>query len=351
SNDNKGSRRVSNSYQPSSNYQEDRETDQKTEDSPSLFSVIADIIHVAAEINRESEPRKREQAYEREEYQDHKEYEEIASSYYNSKNDPAIRSVKMSIIDTSGKSTTYDIIKNIPENLPRKFNTQSGQLTANKPVYDYESDEDDSRDGYGGWTIKETNTKGYVGFRLTNGLLYSKDIGGLTNFSIVFANHYASKKRWSIDVGLGYSPMNLESELSKSIDGFYEGHAAFQHRWYSTPDYTWMGLYFLIGADLRFIAWGYNNPITTDVYNEWDEYVRTDIISSDGLTGFNLQTGFGWSFLQTKYAKFSAEVSANASVYGFDTWEGFTNDLFPASGHINLTLEAVFGGQRKMEIE
>jgi hypothetical protein len=183
----------------------------------------------------------------------------------------------------------------------------------------------------------------YVGLRINNSLVYSNDISGTTGASLVFATHATAKRRISFDFGLGYSPMSLESELSKSIDGYLEGHIGLQRRIYSTPDHTWMGLFLFFGFDVRFITWTYKNPLRTDVFDEYGNFVRTDNIHSDGLNGLGLHLGGGWSFLQTKYCKLSAELSLVGALYGLETWESFDNDVFPGSGQIRLTIEAILG--------
>ncbi len=179
------------------------------------------------------------------------------------------------------------------------------------------------------------------GIRINNSLIYSKDINGEIGSSFVIASHTAPKRRLSLDLGFSYSPMNLESKLSKSIDGYLEGHIGLQRRIYSTPDHTLMGLFMLFGADVRFIAWTYKNPIKTAVYDEFGNFISDELINSDGLNGLSFHLGAGWSFIQSKHIKLSAELCLLGAIYGFETWENFENDVFPTSAQVRLVLEAV----------
>lgn len=195
------------------------------------------------------------------------------------------------------------------------------------------------------WNYNEGKND-FFGIRLLSGLKYSSHYSGIAGGSLVYAMHRQPHKRKAAYLGIASLPMDERSDLFGSIDDISELHLGYQFRGYSTPDYTWMGLFAHIGCEVKALFWDYNNPIFSDVTNEWGEVVERETITSDGVMGFNGNVGLGWSFLQTRNAKFSVEASAHFNAYWLNTMTGFTNDVFSPDMELRLTLEAAFGGRR-----
>lgn len=198
------------------------------------------------------------------------------------------------------------------------------------------------------WTraTDEGNTNSYFGIRIISGLKYSSHYSGIAGGSLVFARHIEKQKRKAFYFGGASIPTDETSDLFGSVDGIGEIHAGYQFRGYSTPDHTWMGLFAHVGCELKTLFWNYNNPVYADVTNDWGELVEQETITSDGVLGLNGNVGLGWSFLQTRNAKFSVEASAHFNAYWVNTFNGFNNDLFSPDMELRLTLEAVFGGKQ-----
>jgi hypothetical protein len=179
----------------------------------------------------------------------------------------------------------------------------------------------------------------YLGLRVQSGLLYSSHYSNITGFSVALARHGKSKHRDAFKVGAAVIPTTAESDLGGSIGDIFQLHLGYQHRWYSTPDYTWMGLFLLAGFNVKLMFWSYRNAVYSNVYDEDGNLIETDKVTTDGLPGLLVDLGCGWSMLQGKYFKASLELIAGGTLYSPSTLEGFNNDVFVADAYIKAVFE------------
>jgi hypothetical protein len=183
----------------------------------------------------------------------------------------------------------------------------------------------------------------YVGFREMTSNRFSRNYTHSTGIGLLWINHY--EKRRALELALQGEVITTgeKSKLFGSIDQIFDIEAGVHWRRYSTPDFTFMGLYLKYGGDLNFLFWGYNNPPTSVVLDDQGDTLEVKTIQTDGLFGINADIGVGWSFVQTKRVKVSLELLAGGTVFWFKTFEAFRNDMFYPDGYIKAGVEVLFG--------
>lgn len=195
----------------------------------------------------------------------------------------------------------------------------------------------------GEWVVTEDNKVHYLGIKIFSGLKYSSNYANITGGSILWAYHFKKKQRASLHFGAAIIPTREDSDLFGSIDELDQIHLGYQHRIYFTPDHTIFGIYLPIDAVLKLMLWRYNNPIVTDVYGEDNEFLYSERITDDGLIGFSLGTGIGFSLMRLKRFRLSSEITLGGTFYSSETINSFTNDVFTSDGYLMLSLECDFG--------
>jgi hypothetical protein len=60
------------------------------------------------------------------------------------------------------------------------------------------------------------------------------------------------------------------------------------------------------------------------------------------LWGVGFNAAGGVSLIQTKFFRLSAETSIGTTLYLFDTWQGFKNDMFWGDLFAKIILEVTF---------
>jgi hypothetical protein len=136
--------------------------------------------------------------------------------------------------------------------------------------------------------------------------------------------------------------MGEKSRLYGSIDNSVALQLGFHMRRYSTPDFTFMGIYLKYGFDLTWLFWQYRNPVISETYNDRHEWLSTDTISTDGLFGTSADVGLGWSLLQLKHALISAEILGGGTLFWFKTFQGFKNDLYRPDAYLKASIEIAY---------
>ena len=193
------------------------------------------------------------------------------------------------------------------------------------------------------WRVRERKQWSYAGLRIAGGLKYSSHYGNVTGMSFVWASHYNRQRRAALYAGAALLPAREDSDLLGSIRDLFQLHLGFQHRSYFTPDHTFAGIFVPVDFVVKSVFWKYKNDVFSRVYNEHGDYLYTDSISSDGLWGVSLGSGIGLSLIQTRWFRLTGEASCGATLYGFRTHEGFSNDVFAGDLFAQIAVEIVFG--------
>lgn len=190
--------------------------------------------------------------------------------------------------------------------------------------------------------------RNYFGCRVQTSNRFSSNYTNSAGGAFLWINHYARKKAFELALQVEIITTDEKSKLFGSIDDIADIQLGFHGRRYSTPDFTFMGLYLKYGIDLNFMVWSYNNPVYSDVKDERGRIIETDTIHTDGVFGLSGDVGAGWSLLQTKHLKLSFELLAGGTLFWFQTFQAFKNDLFMPDGYLKAGVELLFSSGRDL---
>ncbi len=166
------------------------------------------------------------------------------------------------------------------------------------------------------------------------GIISGEEFYELKHFSFSFGKYSTENQRWELFGEIGWAPVQETSDLDKSIeDGIVLFTGGLNYKYFTTPRYTFLGQYFLLGIALNEMFWQYENPIIV----EDDERIH-----SDHITGLELTAGVGVHIAQTKHFQIGAEVLPNIILWSFYTNEGFTNDVFGPFGSVKFRVTFTF---------
>lgn len=171
------------------------------------------------------------------------------------------------------------------------------------------------------------------------GLLKQDDFFGLNHFNLAIGTFPAEKHYLELAAGFSWAPVQETSLLSQSLDGgVILFHIGLGYNYYFTPEHTFMGIYLCAGLGYAYMRWSYKNPFEAMAYDENGNELGMETISSDGLSGFELYTGFGLNLVQTEGFQFGAKVLPGLIAWGGETSEGFDNDVFDTFYYTKLKL-------------
>ncbi len=176
------------------------------------------------------------------------------------------------------------------------------------------------------------------GFTAGTGMLSKDSFFGMTSFSFCLEQFYKSRRSAFIELGGFYSPLQtVESDefdpesdtIVQALDGgIFSLYAQIRLRFYTTPKHTFLGNYFSLGGGVHWMFWNYKNELEIIEYDEYDNPTGTDTVSSDQLWGFDLNGSAGINLIQAEHFVLGAEFIPGIIIWGPETNQGFTNDVF-----------------------
>ena len=185
-------------------------------------------------------------------------------------------------------------------------------------IYEETDEEKYQEDEYIGFSNEVDRFWSNVKF--STGLVKSEHFYGFHQFNLGVGGYIKEKNWFNFYVGYAHSPIQETSELHKSIDGgVHLLNIGFEWKYFTTPKYTFLGNYLLLGSALDYMCWEYKNVLE-------DQY--GDIIKSDCLGGVEFYTGIGFNLINPYKVKLGIEISPGVILWGGNTAEGFDNDLF-----------------------
>ncbi|MBN2790046.1 MAG: hypothetical protein JXR69_07640 [Candidatus Delongbacteria bacterium] len=191
----------------------------------------------------------------------------------------------------------------------------------------------------------------WLGFQFGTGILSSESFYGISSFSVT-GNQFTSEKRSvSYELGLDYSPLQTaEVDLNDSTivnaleGGIVSLHAGFQRRFYVTPKHTFLGNYYSLGARVHAMFWEYKNELEVIEYDEFDNPIGTDYVKHDHIWGVDFNTAAGFNLMQFKHFKLGVELNPGVVIWWFDTYQGFSNDVFAPFLYLKTNFRFLLGG-------
>lgn len=191
----------------------------------------------------------------------------------------------------------------------------------------------------------------WLGFQFGTGILSTESFYGITSFSLT-GNKFTSEKRsLSYELGLDYSPLQTaevdlnDSTIVNALDGgIVSLHAGFQRRFYVTPKHTFLGNYYSLGARVHAMFFEYKNGLEIEEYDDDGTFLGTDYVKHDHIWGVDLNAAAGFNLMQFKHFKLGVEFNPGVVIWWFDTYQGFTNDVFAPFLYLKTNLRFQLGG-------
>ena len=188
-------------------------------------------------------------------------------------------------------------------------------------------------------TVQDEQLEGLsLGFSAGSGILSTESFYGMSAFSISLEQIFEEKRSAFIEAGGFYSPLQtvesdeFDPETDKIVQalegGIFSLYANVRIKFYTTPEHTFLGNYFGAGAGVHSMFWSYRNELEINEYDENGNYTGTDTVKSDQLWGLDLNASAGLNVVQTDHFVMGIEFIPGVIIWGPETYQGFTNDVF-----------------------
>jgi hypothetical protein len=185
-----------------------------------------------------------------------------------------------------------------------------------------------------------------VGVNASSGFLSSNEFYGMTSFGLNISGELEQGVFGEFGADMTFAPLQRTSMLSRSIeDGVILFDLNFQIRFPTTPEYTFVGQYFLLGGGANIMLWNYKNPIESPVYAADGTLRGYEQIEADQLSGLNLFTGIGFDLTQALPVHLIIEVKPGVIIWTGTTSEGFDNDIFANFAYLQIGVKLNFDGR------
>ena len=185
-----------------------------------------------------------------------------------------------------------------------------------------------------------------IGVNASSGFLSSNEFYGMTSFGLNISGELEQGVIGEFGADMTFAPLQRTSMLSHSIeDGVILFDLNFQLRFPTTPEYTFVGQYFLLGGGANIMLWNYKYPIEAPVYSADGSLRGYEKIEADKLSGLTLFTGIGFDLTQTLPVHLILEIKPGVIIWTGTTSEGFDNDIFANFAYLQLGLKLNFDGR------
>jgi hypothetical protein len=194
----------------------------------------------------------------------------------------------------------------------------------------------------------------WLGMKFGTGIMSTESFYGVTSFVLTGNQFIGDKRSLSFDLGLDYSPLQTtrsvnfdpeEDRIVKALDGgVITLFAGMNYRFYTTPKHTFIGNYFSAGAGVKSMFWSYKNPVEISEYDESGNFLGTETVSSDQLWGFDLNAALGLNYIQFRHFRLGVEFNPGFTIWGFNTREGFSNDIFDPFWYFKTNFNLMING-------
>lgn len=144
--------------------------------------------------------------------------------------------------------------------------------------------------------------------------------------------------RWRADLIGSVGGVNFagQSVAGQSFRNEVELAIDLNTRYYLSAPHTFLGVYPIGGVRFGTLFWKFARPIPVT------EDGQTRTIDSDRVGYFSLYGGAGLALMQLRHVQFGGHVTAGVRLYSWQTKAGFSNDLFPATGFVQVMIETSY---------
>ena len=175
-----------------------------------------------------------------------------------------------------------------------------------------------------------------LGLVLSGGSLGGRSYDGFGGVGLDLGGFIGS--RWRADLVGSATSVNFagQSVAGQSFNNEMELAVDINTRFYVTPAHTLMGLYPIIGTRIGTLFWDLARPITVT------ENGDPKIVKSDWVNYMSFYGGAGVSLMQIRHMHVGLNVTGGIKIYGWQTNQGFSNDLLPATGFVQTMVETTY---------
>lgn len=178
----------------------------------------------------------------------------------------------------------------------------------------------------------------WFGMQFGTGMLSTDSFYGVSTFSLTGNQFFGERKAFGFEIGAGYSPLQTtetaefdpaEDEIVQALDGgIFTLYGGFDLKFYLTPKKTFLGSYYSAGIKVQSMFWSYKNQLVIEEYDDYGNYTGTDIIKNDQLWGLDINCAAALNYIQLKHLTLGIEFNPGIIIWGFETYQGFSNDVF-----------------------
>ena len=175
-----------------------------------------------------------------------------------------------------------------------------------------------------------------LGLVFSGGSLGGRSYDGFGGLGLDLGGFIAS--RWRADLVGSVTSLNFagQSVAGQSFNNEMELAVDLNTRFYVTPPHTLMGFYPIIGTRIGTLFWDLARPITVT------ENGDPKIVKSDWVNFVSFYGGAGVSLMQIRHMHVGLNVTGGVKIYGWQTNQGFSNDLLPATGFVQTAVETTY---------
>ncbi len=137
-------------------------------------------------------------------------------------------------------------------------------------------------------STQSDDSKSWFGIALGTGLIEGSDYSGLYHLNLMYGSFISDLSEGQILGGIGKAV-----STDKSDKDVLWVNMGFNYKWFTTPKYTFLGQYFLIGIKFN---WGISNEF-------------------DSMKGVDLNTALGLNIVQTSVVKIGGEISPGVTFW------------------------------------
>ena len=194
----------------------------------------------------------------------------------------------------------------------------------------------------------------WLGFQFGTGVLSSESFYGLSSFALTGNQYTGEKRSLSYELGFDYAPLQTTETATfdpaedKIVQGLEGGIVSFfagiKKRWYTTPKYTFLGNYFAAGVRIHSMFFEYKNELEINEYDEYDVLIGTDYVKHDQIWGVDFNVATAVNIMQFKHLRVGIEFNPGITIWWFDTYQGFTNDVFAPFVYLKTNFRFLLGG-------
>jgi len=191
--------------------------------------------------------------------------------------------------------------------------------------------------------IKEICYKSF-GVSLLGGYHHSLNYSRFAGFGLQYSLAFHPSRVHSFEYEHYFFPIKQDSYFYGSIPRLSNVSLGYQFRYYFAPIYKPVSPFLAFGLESKVLYWKYKNPVYTDVYDEFGNFILTEEISYDAVFNISSSIGTGVTLFRTNKVNASIGLYLGGTFFHDKTFESFENDLFfPVFfARFNVTFEFSF---------